>query len=155
MVVPSHSNPGPWFGNDRDRVHFEGAARLAVPGLRVRAGAGRNYEFDVEVPEYGVVRYLVIEFTMQKPLVPVIRVDGPADSPHRFDDGTLCVWDWRGSAHERWEFRDGLRHLLGLVVEHLFKEAWWRENQEWLGPEAPHGSAKESPRESATKSNDL
>jgi hypothetical protein len=121
----------------------------------VRAGAGRTYEFDAEVPTYGVVRHVVIEFTMQKPLVPTIRVDGPPDSRHRFADGTLCVWDWRGPVHERWEFRDGLLHLIGLAVEHLFKEAWWRENQEWLGPEAPHGSDKESLHESTIKSNEL
>src|SRR2546422_7956217 len=24
---------------------------------------------------------------------------------------------------------------------HLFREAWWRETDEWLGPEAPHAPA--------------
>jgi hypothetical protein len=25
-----------------------------------------------------------------------------------------------------------------MAAEHLFKEAWWRENDEWLGEEHPH-----------------
>ena len=25
-----------------------------------------------------------------------------------------------------------------MIAEHLFKEAWWREHDEWLGEEYPH-----------------
>jgi hypothetical protein len=28
--------------------------------------------------------------------------------------------------------------LFGMIAEHLFKEAWWREHGEWLGEEYPH-----------------
>ena len=38
----------------------------------------------------------------------------------------------------RWVFEDGLLALMGLVMAHLFKEAWWRETGEWLGEEVPH-----------------
>jgi hypothetical protein len=31
--------------------------------------------------------------------------------------------------------------LLDAIAIHLFKEAWWREHREWLGPEAPHLAA--------------
>lgn len=34
---------------------------------------------------------------------------------------------------------DGLLVLFGMIAEHLFKEAWWREHHEWLGEEYPHG----------------
>ena len=40
-------------------------------------------------------------------------------------------------------FHDGLLVLLNYIQAHLFREAWWREKGEWLGPEAPHGPPKE------------
>ena len=144
LATPSRLDPGPWFGNDRERVRFEAAARQALPHFEVRTGTGRTYLFDIAVPHFGVSRRVTIEFTNQKPTIPVIRADGPSDSPHRYSDGSLCIWDWRGPGHERWEVRDGLLHLVGLIQVHLFKEAWWREAKEpWLGPEAPHGEVKE------------
>jgi hypothetical protein len=107
--------------------------------------AGRTYVFDIAVPHFEVTRQVTIEFTNQQPTIPVIRVDGPTDSPHRYLDGSLCIWDWRGPARQRWGIRDGLLHLVGLVQVHIFKEAWWRETKEsWLGPEAPHADVKEA-----------
>lgn len=141
-MASRRSDPGPWYGNDRERVRFEGAARLTVAGLRVRNGDGRTYSFQAQVPHYGVLRDVTIAFSRRNPRVPQIRASGPTESPHRFDDGALCVWDPRGPANERWQFDDGLLHLTGLVVQHLFKEEWWREYKEWLGPEAPHGGDK-------------
>jgi len=38
--------------------------------------------------------------------------------------------------------RDGLLCLLGMITAHLFREAWWRETGEWLGPTAAHGDSK-------------
>jgi len=38
---------------------------------------------------------------------------------------------------------DGLLVLFGMIAEHLFKEAWWREHGEWLGEEYPHGELTE------------
>jgi hypothetical protein len=32
---------------------------------------------------------------------------------------------------------DGLLVLFGMLAEHLFEEAWWREHHEWLGEEYP------------------
>jgi hypothetical protein len=40
-------------------------------------------------------------------------------------------------------FADGLLVLLNYIQAHLFREAWWREKGEWLGPEAPHSPPKE------------
>lgn len=40
-------------------------------------------------------------------------------------------------------FEDGLLALINHVQAHLFREAWCRENDEWLGPEAPHAPRKE------------
>lgn len=55
-----------------------------------------------------------------------------------------CPWD---PPEEKWVFRDGLLALLNHIQAHLFREAWWRETGEWLGPEAPHGAPKEPVKE--------
>jgi len=74
---------------------------------------------------------------------PRVFVDGPTDSPHRYSDGSLCMWYPDDPPEQRWVFSDGLLVLLNYIQAHLFREAWWRENDEWLGPEAPHGPPKE------------
>ena len=71
---------------------------------------------------------------------PRITTDGPAESPHRYDDGTLCMWFPRDPDERKWTFDLGLLDLLDTVVGHLFREAWWREKGEWLGPEVAHRS---------------
>jgi hypothetical protein len=32
-------------------------------------------------------------------------------------------------------FEDGLLALINHIQAHLFRKAWWREHDEWLGPE--------------------
>lgn len=147
----ARSDPGPWYGNDRERVRFEGAARLVIDGLRVTTGGGRAYHLTLDVPHYDERRHVTITFKQQNPRVPTITVDGPTASPHRFGDGSLCIWDPRGPTSERWRFDDGLLHLIGLIAQHLFKEYWWRETQEWLGPEAPHGEPKPPLQDAAAR----
>jgi hypothetical protein len=73
---------------------------------------------------------------------PKVFVDGPDDSPHRYTDGSLCMWHPHDPPEQRWVFSDGLLALLNYVQAHLFREAWWRETGEWLGAEAPHGPQK-------------
>ena len=70
---------------------------------------------------------------------PEVRVDGQEDSPHRYSNGQLCMWFPGAKKSERWIFNDGLLHLLVLTEAHLFREEWWRETGEWLGPERSHG----------------
>jgi len=79
--------------------------------------------------------------------IPTIKVDGPS-SPHRYDDnGTLCIWYPNDPPEQKWEFEDGLLALINHIQAHLFREAWWREHDEWLGPEAPHAPRKEPAKE--------
>lgn len=73
---------------------------------------------------------------------PVVTADGPTDSPHRYDEHRLCMWLPGDPTEQRWVFEDGLLALLGMASAHLFREAWWRETGEWLGPEAPHTDDK-------------
>jgi hypothetical protein len=72
-----------------------------------------------------------------------VYADGPAGrdaSPHRFPErgGRLCIWYPSDPPERRWEPNDGLLVLFGMIAEHLFKEAWWREHGEWLGEEYSH-----------------
>jgi hypothetical protein len=71
------------------------------------------------------------------------RADGPRESPHRYPDGSLCMWYPQDPPEQKWVFDDGLLALLNYIQAHLFREAWWGEN----GPPArPRG--RRSPRRS-------
>lgn len=103
--------------------------------------AGRLYTVTLGVPHYEA-RRVEVHFASITPRRPVVRVDGPTDSPHRFAEDELCMWEPGDPDEQRWVFDDGLPALLGLTITHLFREAWWRETGEWLGPEAPHRPLK-------------
>ena len=142
-MIPSRSG-GPWYGSSGTVAQFEAAARRIYPGIYVsrernRRQAGRVYRLEVDVPHYDS-RRIEIRFIKERPRDPVIRVDGPDDSPHRYRSGELCVWEPTDPPQDRWVVEDGLLHLIGLVVVHLFKEAWWRCHGEWLGRQAPHAA---------------
>jgi len=61
------------------------------------------------------------------------------------------MWHPGDPPEQQWLFADGLLALLNIIQAHLFKEAWWREMGEWLGPEAPHGPVKEQVKETAER----
>jgi hypothetical protein len=87
--------------------------------------------------------------------VPRIFVDGRS-SPHRYKDNShcLCIWHPQDPPEQRWVFEDGLLVLINHIQAHLFREAWWRETGEWLGPEAPHSPVKEPVREELADEHD-
>ncbi len=70
--------------------------------------------------------------------VPSVYADGPAESPHRYADGSLCMWYPWGPERARWTRRDGAAALLGYITAHLLREEWWRKTSEWVGDEVPH-----------------
>jgi len=104
-------------------------------------GSGRVYRLRMQVPYYEP-RNVEIRFE-QWSRSPKVFVDGATDSPHRYSDGSLCMWYPDDPPEQRWLFSDGLLVLLNYIQAHLFREAWWREKAEWLGPEAPHRPPKE------------
>lgn len=73
---------------------------------------------------------------------PSVYSDGPADSPHRYADGSLCMWYPWDPESGRWILRDGAGALLGHITAHLLREEWWRKTAEWIGDEAPHDSVE-------------
>ena len=83
-------------------------------------------------------RRLTIEFPLRHSRVPIVCADGPDSSPHRYEDGSLCMWYPSDQSQRRWVFPDGLVALIGHALVHLAKEALWREWGEWPGEEAPH-----------------
>ena len=133
---------GPWYGNDVHRVLFERGAKHHFPtlqGMTQRSGrsSGRRYRVAMEIPHYEP-RQVEVFFPKDAPKYVEITVDGPTDSPHRYDAKRLCIWHPDDPVENRWVFDDGLLSLLGLVAAHLFREAWWRETREWLGPAVDH-----------------
>ena len=133
-------NPGPWYGRFRDRLQFEGRAQGNMPGLRSsrrRHGRGWRYALSVDPPGCSTTR-VHIDFVLPRPHWPRVTVDGPTESPHRYQDGTLCMWYPQDPKERRWTFSDGLLHLIGLIQVHLIREHLWRETGDWPGDEAPH-----------------
>ena len=135
---------GPWYSSFKLRVLFERGADDEYPTLTVknrRRGAKlwREYSAKIRLQEFRATRCVTIKMFPYSSCEPEVKVDGPSDSPHRYNDGQLCMWYPYATKGERWIFSDGLLHLLVMVEAHLFREAWWRESDEWLGPEMPHG----------------
>lgn len=133
------------------RLQFERGASAAYPSLRgspPHAGQpGVHYTATIDVPFYEARR---VEIFIPKPsLSPRVRADGPESSPHRFSNGELCMWVPSDPAAHRWAYERGLLDLLDTIRAHLFREAWWREHDEWLGPELPHGDIELSEGASA------
>jgi hypothetical protein len=130
----------------RARLRFEGAARSQHPTLTVTStGRGHDaevvYRLTIDVPEYESRKVIIRLRNGFEPYAARITVDGPTDSPHRYGKDRLCIWHPDDPPELTWTASDGLGELISHVAIHLFKEAYWRETAEWIGPEAPHQQA--------------
>lgn len=133
----------PWYTDMRARLRFEGGARSHYPSLgTTTTGRGYSavvtYRLIVDVPQYETHRVTIRLRNGIEPYEARISVDGPIDSPHRYGKHRLCLWHPDDAPDQRWLPADGLLDLISQVRIHLFKEAYWRETGEWIGPEAPH-----------------
>ena len=142
---------GPWYGEGPSRLRFERNTTGKFPDLRGRTNLrgpqkGRFYTLTLDVPYYDP-RRIEIWFRNDRPQHAEVRADGPTSSPHRYDKHRLCMWYPDDPLQHRWVFRDGLLCLLGMTSAHLFREAWWRETTEWLGPEVAHSGDPKVPAE--------
>lgn len=70
---------------------------------------------------------------------PIVFVDGPTESPHRYPDGSLCMWYPIDPPERRWTHNDGAGALVANIAAHLVKEEWYRRTGEWKGEEVGHG----------------
>jgi hypothetical protein len=141
------AEPGGWYDDFRYRLRFEGATRRVFPATSAsRTGRGKKagrivYRVSVPVPEFNKRRLLSITlWNGRHPSVRSVATDGPTASPHRFGDGSLCMWYPHDPPELRWVAEDGLLLLIRCAQVHLFREAFWRRYGEWPGPEAPHES---------------
>ena len=136
---PPNRYKGPQYSRIVARLNFESGVKGQFPHLRsAKLKGGYEYRATFPVSHYEA-RKIHIRFSGMSD-VPSVFADGPRDSPHRYSDGSLCMWYPPDPIGRRWVFEDGLLNLVGLVMTHLFREAWWRETGEWLGEEVPHGS---------------
>lgn len=139
---------GPWYGEGPSLLRFERNTAGKFADLRgktnVRAPKkGRLYTVTLDVP-YFAARRVEVWFGSDSPHRADVTADGPRSSPHRYDERRLCMWYPGDPIEHRWVLRDGLLCLLGMTTAHLFREAWWRETGEWLGPAVTHGDPKKT-----------
>ncbi len=103
---------GGWFDDFRTRIRFEHHARCAHNSLKGSKPGGRPqeiiYRLTVDVPEYEPRQVEIRFFNGSRPGAPRIAVDGPEESPHRYSDGTLCIWEPTDPESQRW--------LMGTVL---------------------------------------
>lgn len=148
MRPPSKRQP--WLIDLRFRLRFERGLAPMFPDRQIRE-TGRKladqviYSLTVQVPGYEPRRLTVNVKNGYRPY-PQVFVDGPDDSPHRYSDGSLCMWHPENPPECKWVPADGLLTLVRYAQLHLFREAWWRETGEWVGEEAGHSppSGKEA-----------
>ena len=140
------ASPNGWHDDFRYRLRFEASARGAYPSLHsTRTGhasaAEIVYTLTVAVPEYREHRLVRARFAnFTRPYLVAVTVDGPTESKHRYEDGSLCMW-WPDDGPDlQWQPEEGLLRLIQYVRVHLFREAYWRDYDYWPGPEAPHSA---------------
>lgn len=141
---------GPWYSNFSQLLRFEKGAFEQHPSLvgrNIRSGHRlyREYTLGIRVKNYDCTRRVTIKIFSRSAHSPLVTCDGPGDSPHRYDTGELCMWYPYDPKEQRWVFEDGLLALIVYIEAHLFREEWWRETGEWLGPEIAHSSPESPP----------
>lgn len=137
---------GPWYGEDKQRILFETVAFQHYPQMiarteRIGNNSRRIYDLSVEVPTFDRQKVQIL-FAKSRPELPIVQVDGPSTSLHRYPDGSLCMWYPKDTVAHRWVFGDGLHTLIAHIILHLFREEYWRISGEWVGEEAPHNGGE-------------
>lgn len=130
-----------WFDDLASLYAFERDARRELGGLRRREARRPRrlvYELALAVPAYDDQREVRIELPAARAVLPSVFVDGPYDSPHRYEDGSLCMYHPADPPERRWIPNDGLAALIDCIRTHLFQETEARTGRGWPGDEAPH-----------------
>lgn len=132
-----------WYSDVARRTVFEAPLRHVNRTLWSRGPVNfGRYQLVVQLTLVdGTLRHVRIVFDDDHPETPKVFVIGDERRrrwPHRYHDGSLCMWFPRDPPDQRWLLQDGLMSLIGYIEAHLFREVWWLENDEWLGPEAGH-----------------
>jgi hypothetical protein len=133
----------PWHQTAALRIKFlrelAGLRGLHLCRSPIKGGA---FSFTFTVAPPGVPqRKVTVSFRRD---VPHVFVDGPAESPHRYPDGSLCMWYPNDPPEMKWTLSDGAGVLVANIAAHLIKEEWWRMTGDWPGPEVHHRPADPS-----------
>lgn len=137
---PAYRHPA-WFDRPVHRLRLVTDLRTVGTGVTVvppsRARGGGFAIRATLTPDGLALQQVTIEFSANSPDVPHVMTQGPG-SPHRYNDGSLCIWYPYDPPEQRWTWRDGGAALAGHICAHLIREAWWRQTGEWAGDEVPH-----------------
>ncbi len=143
MKRPTFPARPAWYTRPAARLAFQRhIVSAGLPARVVRAPkdlpGGFALAVDIQHPDLPA-QTVTIAFGPGFPEIPRVSSDGPAQSPHRYGDGSLCMWYPGDPPEQRWDRRrDGPVGLVGLILAHLMREEWWRLTGEWAGPEAEH-----------------
>jgi hypothetical protein len=137
---PAYRHPA-WLDRPAHRLRLIAELQAAGADVTVvRPPRSRRGGFAVRVtlaPAGLDPQPVTIEFSANSPDTPHIWVPGPV-SPHRYNDGSLCIWYPHDPPERRWHRRAGGAALAGHICAHLIREAWWRQTGEWVGEEVAH-----------------
>jgi hypothetical protein len=138
--------PPPWYDQPGRRIGFvHQLGRLDGVGIGRDPKRRSGFAVSFTVTPKGVpTRSVTVQFLPHSPIVPRVYVDGPSDSPHRYDDGTLCMWHPKDAPPMRWTPEAGPADLVIRIAVHLIKEEWFRRCGEWVGEEVTHDQRDEA-----------
>jgi hypothetical protein len=115
-------------------------ASYFVDGLDV---VGDPEPVDVEIRFYAEPAYPT--YGLPAGEYPRVFAKPGATSPHRYPDGSLCIWFPWDPQQQRWSSDKGLLELIELTRQHLFQN-YWRRFRIWLIEDASHGPPKRTAR---------
>lgn len=123
-----------WYAKPAPRVLFQ--RQLAACGVPVRVirpprrqRGGFALAVGLRLPDIPDQTVMIV-FGPAASAVPYVYAGECSESPHRYPDGSLCMWYPGDPAEQRWTRRDGPSALLGHIVAHLLREEWWRRTGE-------------------------
>ena len=108
----------------------------------IRIGKALVFRGAVEVDGAGQRRVAIIFPGRPSRVRPIVMVDGPRRSRHRFywsRPTSLCLYYARDPENMQWTLKHRLHILIDLIRLHLVKEAYWRATNEWPAPEVHVG----------------
>jgi hypothetical protein len=131
ITLPGYDDAGRLVGDVAGQLLLEADARKQ--GMRLEREFVRGvlrYRFRVGVTGRNEERQVRVDFASAR-ANPAVHVDGPPCLRHRWEDDSLCMWDPKGPASERWLIGDGLPSLAEHVRIHVHCEAQCRAGNPW------------------------
>jgi hypothetical protein len=117
-----------WWKDRRTRTTFERGASAIARFLRGKETSdGFEYRLFLPIEDLGAPQ-ITIQFPSTEPTIPKVYSPPLGGSPHRYPDGSMCLWYPNHPRSQRWEFDDGLYQLLLMAGAHLAREDLWRRS---------------------------